>query len=88
MCCGLFLENLLFFVFLFFFVCFFFFSSRRRHTRSGRVTGVQTCALPIWKIEIKLDDNVSLDELKAKMENLEREEDDDDDLADYVEIDG
>ena len=24
----------------------FFFSSRRRHTRSGRVTGVQTCALP------------------------------------------
>jgi hypothetical protein len=40
------------------------------------------------KIEIKLDDNVSLDELKAKMENLERESDDDDDLADYVEIDG
>ena len=29
-------------------VCFFFFSSRRRHTRSGRVTGVQTCALPIF----------------------------------------
>ena len=28
-------------------VCCFFFSSRRRHTRSGRVTGVQTCALPI-----------------------------------------
>ena len=28
------------------FFCFFF-SSRRRHTRSGRVTGVQTCALPI-----------------------------------------
>ena len=27
---------------------FFFFSSRRRHTRSGRVTGVQTCALPIF----------------------------------------
>ena len=26
----------------------FFFSSRRRHTRSGRVTGVQTCALPIF----------------------------------------
>ena len=25
----------------------FFFSSRRRHTSSGRVTGVQTCALPI-----------------------------------------
>ena len=24
-----------------------FFSSRRRHTRCARVTGVQTCALPI-----------------------------------------
>src|SRR3546814_417423 len=30
------------------FVCFFFFSSRRRHTRCALVTGVQTCALPIW----------------------------------------
>jgi len=28
-------------------VVFFFFSSRRRHTRYGTVTGVQTCALPI-----------------------------------------
>src|SRR3546814_1806294 len=27
---------------------FFFFSSRRRHTRGALVTGVQTCALPIW----------------------------------------
>jgi hypothetical protein len=27
---------------------FFFFSSRRRHTRSMWVTGVQTCALPIY----------------------------------------
>ena len=32
------------------FLCclFFFFSSRRRHTRYGTVTGVQTCALPIY----------------------------------------
>src|SRR3546814_2724989 len=29
-------------------VCSFFFSSRRRHTRCALVTGVQTCALPIW----------------------------------------
>src|SRR3546814_12710277 len=29
-------------------VWFFFFSSRRRHTRCALVTGVQTCALPIW----------------------------------------
>jgi len=28
----------------------FLFSSRRRHTRSGRVTGVQTCALPILRL--------------------------------------
>src|SRR3546814_16191931 len=31
-------------------VCFFFFSSRRRHTRCALVTGVQTCALPIYNI--------------------------------------
>src|SRR3546814_2082707 len=37
--------------YFFFCVClflFFFFSSRRRHTRCALVTGVQTCALPIW----------------------------------------
>src|SRR3546814_10819697 len=28
--------------------CCFFFSSRRRHTRCALVTGVQTCALPIY----------------------------------------
>src|SRR3546814_5202366 len=29
-------------------VNYFFFSSRRRHTRCALVTGVQTCALPIY----------------------------------------
>src|SRR3546814_7591458 len=29
-------------------IFFFFFSSRRRHTRCALVTGVQTCALPIY----------------------------------------
>src|SRR3546814_2112000 len=29
-------------------IVFFFFSSRRRHTRCALVTGVQTCALPIF----------------------------------------
>src|SRR3546814_3160102 len=29
-------------------MCNFFFSSRRRHTRCALVTGVQTCALPIY----------------------------------------
>src|SRR3546814_818279 len=28
----------------------FFLSSRRRHTRCALVTGVQTCALPIWVV--------------------------------------
>src|SRR3546814_793028 len=31
-------------------VCFFF-SSRRRHTRCALVTGVQTCALPIYLLD-------------------------------------
>src|SRR3546814_7009644 len=30
------------------FIVSFFFSSRRRHTRCALVTGVQTCALPIY----------------------------------------
>src|SRR3546814_4202794 len=30
----------------------FFFSSRRRHTRCALVTGVQTCALPIYDGEL------------------------------------
>src|SRR3546814_9173391 len=34
---------------------FFFFSSRRRHTRCALVTGVQTCALPIFLGERDLD---------------------------------
>src|SRR3546814_95686 len=33
---------------MFFCFAFFFFSSRRRHTRCALVTGVQTCALPIY----------------------------------------
>src|SRR3546814_9410320 len=31
----------------------FFFSSRRRHTRCALVTGVQTCALPIFDSDYK-----------------------------------
>src|SRR3546814_6410989 len=33
----------------------FFFSSRRRHTRCALVTGVQTCALPIYVTEVLKD---------------------------------
>src|SRR3546814_1816034 len=32
----------------------FLFSSRRRHTRCALVTGVQTCALPIWGLLVGL----------------------------------
>src|SRR3546814_10651428 len=32
----------------------FFFSSRRRHTRCALVTGVQTCALPIFPFPLNL----------------------------------
>src|SRR3546814_10573482 len=38
------------FVLCFFFILLFFFSSRRRHTRCALVTGVQTCALPIFYV--------------------------------------
>src|SRR3546814_2602281 len=41
----------------------FFFSSRRRHTRCALVTGVQTCALPIFEVvllEVGVDRPVPL----------------------------
>src|SRR3546814_10251136 len=41
----------------FFDIFLFFFSSRRRHTRCALVTGVQTCALPIYRSIQNYDDN-------------------------------
>src|SRR3546814_937884 len=35
-------------------VIFFYFSSRRRHTRCALVTGVQTCALPIYGVLLRV----------------------------------
>src|SRR3546814_4904440 len=53
----------LFFVlvsFYYFYLCllfmFFFFSSRRRHTRCALVTGVQTCALPIFTSAVNINE--------------------------------
>ena len=46
-----------FFIINFLFDFFFFFSSRRRHTRYISVTGVQTCALPIYIAFLK---NISI----------------------------
>src|SRR3546814_7489240 len=37
---------------------FLFFSSRRRHTRCALVTGVQTCALPIFGLDKAQGDRV------------------------------
>src|SRR3546814_5472556 len=41
----------------------FFLSSRRRHTRCALVTGVQTCALPIWVEGVDAVDEVGVDEV-------------------------
>src|SRR3546814_387676 len=46
---------------------FFFFSSRRRHTRCALVTGVQTCALPIWALTIAIANNASTPILEAAL---------------------
>src|SRR3546814_4358623 len=44
----------------------FFFSSRRRHTRCALVTGVQTCALPIyWAIARHVAGELTADEAAA-----------------------
>src|SRR3546814_2947573 len=43
----------------------FFFSSRRRHTRCALVTGVQTCALPIYPLESSFGCCLRLDDLQA-----------------------
>src|SRR3546814_5466385 len=45
---------------------FFFFSSIRRHTRCALVTGVQTCALPIYF------DLVAVQEVRGDLEALPR----------------
>src|SRR3546814_5726985 len=51
----------------------FFFSSRRRHTRCALVTGVQTCALPIYTAvqygkQVVEYDNVMNDQRKVVYE--------------------
>src|SRR3546814_4287604 len=57
-------------------VFFFFVSSRRRHTRCALVTGVQTCALPIWihapvlLFHGTLDQNVEIAQSKTMVRAL------------------
>src|SRR3546814_10003117 len=55
--CDLLVSYLFIVVLLFSFVIFFF-SSRRRHTRCALVTGVQTCALPIY-VGVRLAENTA-----------------------------
>src|SRR5436309_7435919 len=55
----------------FFFLFFFFFSSRRRHTRFSR-DGVQTCALPILKLEADLYDGVRNGEFSLHFQPITR----------------
>src|SRR3546814_3958591 len=50
----------------------FFFSSRRRHTRCALVTGVQTCALPIYVLQ--QPDCVDIPGIAAVERLLERAE--------------
>src|SRR3546814_3699210 len=48
--------------------CFFFFSSRSRHTRCALVTGVQTCALPIYELDARALDHVR-QQFEARMQD-------------------
>src|SRR3546814_3872079 len=57
---------------------FFLFSSRRRHTRCALVTGVQTCALPIYELretasDGALDISADVARLQAKSDKLLRD---------------
>src|SRR3546814_8397065 len=47
---------------------YFFFSSRRRHTRCALVTGVQTCALPIFTAAEELVEKARLTVLRITRE--------------------
>src|SRR3546814_12280486 len=44
----------------------FFFSSRRRHTRCALVTGVQTCALPIYGLARWLAAGVQQEQVRLR----------------------
>src|SRR3546814_8813990 len=62
-------------------MCCFFFSSRRRHTRCALVTGVQTCALPIYADgtvggeRLVVHAPVQADEIEGVAERLRRAQD-------------
>src|SRR3546814_8081300 len=54
-------------------MCFVFFSIRRRHTICALVTGVQTCALPIWPLMltwVDIGDPVAFQEKQDKRDSV------------------
>src|SRR3546814_2779802 len=70
------LESCFLFFFLSLFFLFFFFSSRSRHTRCALVTGVQTCALPIYRFGTRDIRGHIVDEQRARgvdAESLDRQ---------------
>src|SRR3546814_11876223 len=50
----------------------FFFSSRRRHTRCALVTGVQTCALPIYLVGLRssITGEIVMDEVEIGADQM------------------
>src|SRR3546814_224345 len=49
------------------YILFFFFSNRRRHTICALVTGVQTCALPIYNAVLVLAGDIDVETAKKKV---------------------
>src|SRR3546814_4610959 len=64
LCCVIFYRSLFVYTMIlhlcFILFSFFFFSSRRRHTRCALVTGVQTCALPIYVPSVRRPEGTCL----------------------------
>src|SRR3546814_19122792 len=55
-------------------VVLFFFSSRRRHTRCALVTGVQTCALPIYPLVARLNADTRQIYIRARISDAARQD--------------
>src|SRR3546814_8903096 len=71
---SLYFSNLSSFNYLIDFI-FFFFSSRRRHTRCALVTGVQTCALPIFLWQFMATKQFDRDDFAAFLDLLPETQD-------------
>src|SRR3546814_15694913 len=61
----------------------FFFSSRRRHTRCALVTGVQTCALPIFELGGRDTAMLTAEHSRQAVGRDDPEEDDDEEPTQF-----